>query len=118
MSTVQNYMLKLSNLASALPNTLSSCLISPVTLNTSLKFPPFTARIIAKGRKLRDQLPSYVVQQRAQLVAHCPLPTVLMPLIAAYATPTHEDMWTEGWAPGADTGMQKAARKLRGFFKR
>jgi hypothetical protein len=30
------------------------------------------------------------------LTTHCPLPTVLHPLIAAYAEPTHADVWEGG----------------------
>jgi hypothetical protein len=53
------------------------------------------------------------------LVAYSPLPAVLQPLVVAYATPTHEDMWTEGWSPSAETGVLKGGmRKLRDFFKK
>jgi hypothetical protein len=49
-----------------------------------------------RGRQLRAQLPSYLVQQRAAVVAHCPLPAVLQSIVAAYAATTPEDMWTDG----------------------
>jgi hypothetical protein len=44
----------------------------------------------------RTQLPAYLEQQEASIVAHCPLPGVLQPLVAEYAAPTSEDMWTDG----------------------
>jgi hypothetical protein len=55
-----------------------------------------SAPLLARGRQLRAQLPSYLEQQRASIIAHCPLPGVLQPLVAEYAAPTPEDMWTDG----------------------
>jgi hypothetical protein len=52
--------------------------------------------ICTRGRQLRAQLPSYLEQQRAAVVAHCPLPGVLQSLVAAYAATTPEDMWADG----------------------
>jgi hypothetical protein len=54
------------------------------------------AELWAWGLQLRMQLPAYLVQQRASIVAQCPLPDVLQPLVAEYAAPTLEDMWTDG----------------------
>jgi hypothetical protein len=54
------------------------------------------AVLAARGQLLREQLPSYLEQQRAAVVAHCPLPTVLQSIVAAYAAPTPLDMWTDG----------------------
>jgi hypothetical protein len=54
------------------------------------------AELWAQGLQLRMQLPAYLVQQRASIVAHFPLPGVLQPLVAEYAAPTSEDMWTDG----------------------
>ena len=54
------------------------------------------AEIITRGRQLREQLPSFLEQQRASVIVHCPLPTVLQFIVAAYAVPTPEDMWTDG----------------------
>jgi hypothetical protein len=36
-------------------------------------------------------------QQHALIKASCPLPTVLQSIVAAYAKPTPDDMWTD-WA--------------------
>jgi hypothetical protein len=60
------------------------------------KLSPVHVELITRGRQYRAQLPSYLEQQRALVVAHCPLPSVLQPLVAAYAATTPEDMWTEG----------------------
>jgi hypothetical protein len=45
---------------------------------------------------LQAKLPSYLEQQRATIVANCPLPAVLQSLVIDYAAPTPEDMWTDG----------------------
>ena len=52
-------------------------------------------QIIAQGKQLRTRRPAYLEQQRAMLTSDFPLPAVLLPVIAAYAEPTHEDMWTD-----------------------
>jgi hypothetical protein len=57
---------------------------------------PLHAQIFARGQQLRELLPAYLEQQRLLLVTHSSLPTVLQPLILAYAVPTQEDMW-DGW---------------------
>jgi hypothetical protein len=54
------------------------------------------AEIATRGRQLRAQLPSYLEQQQASIVTHCPLPTVLQLLVAEYAVVVPEDMWTDG----------------------
>jgi hypothetical protein len=54
------------------------------------------AFICMQGRQFRAQLPSYLEQQRAAVVAHCPLPAVLQSLVAEYAVTTPEDMWADG----------------------
>jgi regulation of enolase protein 1 (concanavalin A-like superfamily) len=54
------------------------------------------AEIAARGQQYRVQLPAYFEQQRAMVVAHCPLPAVLQPLVGAYAATTPEDMWADG----------------------
>jgi hypothetical protein len=89
---------------------------------------PENAELATRGKLLREQLPSYLVQQRAAVVAHCPLPTVLQAIVAAYAAPTPADMWTDGLriqAPGekrahvaadvdqADGGLPRLRRSLR-----
>jgi hypothetical protein len=59
-----------------------------------IRLSPEHADICARGRQLRAQLPSYLEQQRALVVAHCPLPAaVLQSLVVAYAP---KDMWTDG----------------------
>jgi hypothetical protein len=57
---------------------------------------PFQAKLCTTGRHLRARLPSYLEQQRASIIAHCPMPTVLQSLVAEYAATTPEDMWTNG----------------------
>jgi hypothetical protein len=57
---------------------------------------PMHAELATRGQQLRAQLPSYLEQQRALIVAHCPLPAVLQPIVYGLAAPTPEDMWTEG----------------------
>jgi hypothetical protein len=57
---------------------------------------PQHVELSARGQLLRAQLPSYLLQQRASVVAHCPLPTVLQPIVAEYAAPTPVDIWTDG----------------------
>jgi hypothetical protein len=52
--------------------------------------------IATRGRQLRAQLPSYLEQQRATIVAQCPLPAVLHSLVTEYAATTPGDMWTDG----------------------
>jgi hypothetical protein len=54
------------------------------------------ADICTRGLLLRVQLPSYLEQQRAAVVTHCPLPDVLRSLVAEYAATTPEDMWADG----------------------
>jgi hypothetical protein len=60
------------------------------------KLLPHDADICTRGRLLRAQLPSYLEQQRALVISHCPLPTVLQSLVAEYAVTTPEDIWTDG----------------------
>jgi hypothetical protein len=55
-----------------------------------------SAQLSVRGRRLRAQLPSYLERQRTSIIAHCPLPGVLQPLVVEYAAPTSEDMWTDG----------------------
>jgi hypothetical protein len=57
---------------------------------------PQHAELCSRGRQLRMQLPSYLEQQRADIVTNCPLPTVLQALVIGYAVTTPEDMWTDG----------------------
>jgi hypothetical protein len=49
-----------------------------------------------RGRQYRAQLPAYLEQHKADIVAQCPLPTVLQALVITYAATTLEDMWTDG----------------------
>jgi hypothetical protein len=57
---------------------------------------PAHAELVTRGRQLRSQLPSYLEQQRTLVVAHCPLPAALQPIVYGLAAPTPDDMWTEG----------------------
>jgi hypothetical protein len=77
-------------------------LLADAPLAFVAKLSPAHAELATRGRQLRAQLPSYLEQQRALVVAHCPLPTALQPIVYGLAAPTPEDMWTEGlrvWAP-------------------
>jgi hypothetical protein len=38
--------------------------------------------IVSQGNQLRAQLPGHIEQQRAAVVAHCPLPAVILPIVA------------------------------------
>jgi hypothetical protein len=60
------------------------------------KLSPVHAKLATRGRQLRAQLPSYLEQQWALVVAHCPLPAALQPIVFGLAAPTPENMWTEG----------------------
>jgi hypothetical protein len=60
------------------------------------KLSPANAELTIRGRHFRAQLPSYLEKQRASVVEHCPLPAVLLPIVAEYAATTPEDMWTDG----------------------
>jgi hypothetical protein len=60
------------------------------------KLSPGHVKLVERGMEYRKQLPSYLEQQHALVVAHCPLPAVLHPLVAAYAATTPEDMWKNG----------------------
>jgi hypothetical protein len=75
---------------------------------------PQHAELCTRGRLLRAQLPSYLEQQRAAVVAHCPLPAVLHTVVATYAVTTPEDMWADGLpvkAPSAKRGRTETADK-------
>jgi hypothetical protein len=72
---------------------------------------PKHAEICTQGRQFRAQLPSYLVQQRAAVVAHCPLPAVLQSLVTAYAVTTPEDMWTDGLRVHALEAKAKRSKK-------
>jgi hypothetical protein len=56
---------------------------------------PHDVELAARGQQLREQLPSYLEQQWASIVAHSPLPTMLHAIVAAYAAPTPADMWAD-----------------------
>jgi hypothetical protein len=60
------------------------------------KLSPQKAKLWEQDRQFRLQLPAYLVQQRASIVAACPLPGVLQPIVAEYVAPTSDDMWTYG----------------------
>jgi ankyrin repeat protein len=60
------------------------------------KLSPAHTELTTRGRQYRAQLSSYLEQQRATVVAHCPLFPVLLPIVADYAATTPEDMWTDG----------------------
>jgi hypothetical protein len=57
---------------------------------------PKHAKLCTQGWQLRAHLPSYRDRQKAKIVAHCPLPSVLQVLVISYAATTPEDMWANG----------------------
>jgi hypothetical protein len=59
------------------------------------KLSPQNADVVTQGRQIRALRPSYLEQQHALIDTHCPLPTVLQSIVATYAEPTSEDMWTD-----------------------
>jgi hypothetical protein len=76
---------------------------------------PSQAEICTRCRQSRAQLPSYLEQQRAAVVAHCPLlPAVLQPIVAEYAVTNWEDMWADGLrvqGPGVKRRRTEAEKK-------
>jgi hypothetical protein len=64
------------------------------------KLAPVHSDLVAHGRRIRAQLkealPAYLVQQRASVFAHCPIPAVLQSVVQGYSATTLEDMWTDG----------------------
>jgi hypothetical protein len=72
------------------------------------------ADLCTRGHQLRAKLPSYLEQQRAAVVTHCPLPAVLRSVVATYAATTPEDMWADELrvrAPRAKRGRTKANKE-------
>jgi hypothetical protein len=69
------------------------------------------ADICTRGRQLREELPFYMEQQRATVVAHCPLPVVLQSIVVVYAATTPEDMWTDGLRVQAPRAREKGESK-------
>jgi hypothetical protein len=67
---------------------------APIELIVKLSQPQ--AELWEQCRQLRTQLPVYLEQQRAFIVVQCQLPDVLQAVVAEYAAPTSEDMWTDG----------------------
>jgi hypothetical protein len=74
---------------------------------------PQHAAICKNGRRLRAQLPSYLEQQRATVVTHCPLPGVLRSVVAAYAATTPKDMWADREDEGDGEDAPPFRRYLR-----
>jgi hypothetical protein len=70
-------------------------LLQNATADFSRFLKPQHAHIVTQGRQLRAMLPAYLEQQHALLITDCPLLAVLQPLVTAYATPTHADMWSD-----------------------
>jgi hypothetical protein len=58
---------------------------------------PQHALIIERGKQILVILPAYLNRQCAEISAYCSLPSVLHPLIAAYAAPTNEDKWADSF---------------------
>jgi hypothetical protein len=75
---------------------------------------PQHAEICSRGRQLRAQLSSYLEQQRAAVIVHCILPSVLQSLVTVYAATTPDDVWADGLrvqAPRAKRSRTKAAKE-------
>jgi hypothetical protein len=68
--------------------------------------------IYTQGRQLRAQLPSSLEQQRATVVAHCPLLTVMQFLVVSYAATTPEDMRTDGLRVQVPRSKRARARQV------
>jgi hypothetical protein len=75
------------------------------------KLSPQHAELCTRGRHLRALLPSYLEQQRAAVIAHCPLLAVLQSLVAKYAVTTPEDMWADGLRVHAPQAKRARARE-------
>jgi hypothetical protein len=87
------------------PNRWGGCVLYSllVMILTVLGAPPsYTVtydrhrELIREGKQMHARLPAFLEQWGTLLTTHCPLPTVLHPLIAAYAEPTHADIWESG----------------------
>jgi hypothetical protein len=72
------------------------------------KLSPVDAEITTRSRYFRVQLPSYLEQQRISIFEHCPLPPVLLPIVADYVATTAEDMRTHGLRVEATTSNPMA----------
>jgi hypothetical protein len=70
-------------------------LLDDAPLDFIAKLSAQIAQIATQGRRLRALRPSYLEQQQALIETSCPLPAVLQSIVAAYAEPTPEDMWTD-----------------------
>ena len=55
-------------------------LLGDAPSNYTARLPPQLIEIFVRGKLFRTQLPGYLKQQRNLIVAHCPLPTVLLPI--------------------------------------
>jgi hypothetical protein len=85
--------------------------VAPASFIASPWLSPQHKEICTRGRQLRAQLPSYLEQQRAVVVTHCPLPVVLQSIVVAYAATTPEDMWTDGLHVQAPRSREKGEAK-------
>jgi ankyrin repeat protein len=51
--------------------------------------------IVKRGREIAERLPEWEASLREALQAHCPVPSVIVTLIADYAEPVGGDLWVE-----------------------
>jgi hypothetical protein len=72
---------------------------------------PQHAKLCTRGRQLRALLPSYLEQQLAAVIVHCPLLAVLQSLVAEYAATTTGDMWADGLRVQAPHAKRARARE-------
>jgi hypothetical protein len=78
------------------------------------KLSPAHAKLARRGRQLHAQLPSYLEQQRALVVVHCPLPAAFQPIVYA-PRPPRRTCGRRGCASGHRnrSGPEKGRRKMQ-----
>jgi hypothetical protein len=64
------------------------------------KLSPEHTELATRGQQFRVQLPSYLEQQRALVVAHCLLPAALQPIVYGLANPPQKTCGWMGCASG------------------
>jgi hypothetical protein len=74
--------------------------------DSTAKLSPQHAELCKRGQQLRAQLPSYLEQQRAVVVSHCPLPAVLRSLVTRVRR-DHPGGHVGGWAARASAPSPK-----------
>jgi hypothetical protein len=70
-------------------------LLGDAPLDCIAKLSPHNAEIATQGRQIRALRPVYLEQQQASIDTQRNLPAVLQSIVATYAEPTPDEMWTE-----------------------